>query len=125
MIPTRLLRRLALEATGLPEWLVEESYQNVGDLAETLALLLPPAAATENVALEAWMDERLPALRALDEEARYARLVAYLAAMARAGPARLLQADHGRVAHRRRAAGRWCRRWPRRRGSMRRPSPSG
>ena len=43
MIPTRLLRRLALEATGLPEWLVEESYQNVGDLAETLTLLLPPS----------------------------------------------------------------------------------
>jgi DNA ligase-1 len=82
MIPTRLLRRLALEATGLPEWLVEESYQNVGDLAETLALLLPPAAATENVALEVWMDARLPALRALDEEARYATLAAYVAAMA-------------------------------------------
>jgi DNA ligase 1 len=81
MIPTRLLRRLALEATGLPEWLVEESYQNVGDLAETLALLLPPAATNESVALETWMGERLPALRALDEEARYARLVAYAAAM--------------------------------------------
>jgi DNA ligase-1 len=82
MIPTRLLRRLALEATGLPEWLVEESYQNVGDLAETLALLLPPADGAETIALETWMDERLPALRALDEEARYARLVAYVGAMA-------------------------------------------
>jgi DNA ligase-1 len=84
MIPTRLLRRLALEATGLPEWLVEESYQNVGDLAETLALLLPPPAKEENVPLEAWMDERLPALRALDDEARYALLLAYVAAMAEA-----------------------------------------
>ena len=82
MIPTRLLRRLALEATDLPEWLVEESYQNVGDLAETLALLLPTPVAEEEVALETWMDERLPALRALDEEARYARLVAYVVAMA-------------------------------------------
>ncbi len=82
MIPTRLLRRLALETTGLPEWLVEESYQNVGDLAETLALLLPPAGAAENVALETWMDERLPALRALDEEARYATLSGYVATMA-------------------------------------------
>jgi len=82
MIPTRLLRRLALETTDLPEWLVEESYQNVGDLAETLALLLPPAAAAENVALETWMDERLPALRALDDEARYATLSGYVATMA-------------------------------------------
>jgi DNA ligase-1 len=81
MIPTRLLRRLALEATGLPEWLVEESYQNVGDLAETLALLLPPPTATEEVSLQTWMDARLPALRALDDEARYALLAAYAGAM--------------------------------------------
>jgi len=78
MIPTRLLRRLALEGTGLPEWLVEESYQNVGDLAETLTLLLPPSAAPEDVPLEVWMNERLPGLRKLDEEARYAQLGAYV-----------------------------------------------
>jgi DNA ligase-1 len=77
MIPTRILRRLALEATGLPEWLVEESYQNVGDLAETLSLLLPPARTHEDVALEIWMNERLPALRKLDDEQRYALLAAY------------------------------------------------
>jgi hypothetical protein len=57
MIPTRILRRLAQEATGLPEWLVEESYQNVGDLAETLSLLLPPARTNDDVALEVWMNE--------------------------------------------------------------------
>ena len=78
MIPTRLLRRLALEGTGLPEWLVEESYQNVGDLAETLTLLLPPSAAPEDAPLEVWMNERLPGLRKLDEEARYAQLCAYV-----------------------------------------------
>ena len=81
MIPTRLLRRLALEATGLPEWLVEESYQNVGDLAETLALLLPPAAVSDEASLEVWMDERLPALRKLDDEARYALLAGYAPAL--------------------------------------------
>ena len=77
MIPTRILRRLAFEATGLPEWLVEESYQNVGDLAETLSLLLPPARTNEDVALEVWMNDRLPALRKLDDDERYARLAAY------------------------------------------------
>lgn len=81
MIPTRILRRLATEATGLPEWLVEESYQNVGDLAETLSLLLPPARTREDVALETWMNERLPALRKLDDDARYARLAAYADAL--------------------------------------------
>jgi len=41
MVPTKRLKALAQEVAGLPEWLFEESYQAVGDLAETLALLLP------------------------------------------------------------------------------------
>ena len=81
MIPTRALRRLALEKTGLPEWLIEECYQNVGDLAETLALLLPKSTAPEDAPLEVWMNERLPALRALDEEARYEKLSQYSAGL--------------------------------------------
>jgi DNA ligase-1 len=81
MVPTRLLRRFALEATGLPEWLIDECYQNVGDLAETLALLLPPAPAAEDVSLETWMNLRLPEMRKLDDEARYERLAAYAAAL--------------------------------------------
>ncbi|HAV61418.1 MAG TPA: ATP-dependent DNA ligase [Verrucomicrobiales bacterium] len=34
------LREWTAEASGLPFWLVEESYEAVGDLAETIALLL-------------------------------------------------------------------------------------
>ncbi len=37
------LRLWAAEASGIPDWLFEESYSVVGDLAETIALLLPPA----------------------------------------------------------------------------------
>ena len=37
-----LLRDFAIDASGLPDWLFDESYQAVGDLAETIALLLPP-----------------------------------------------------------------------------------
>jgi len=45
-VSTKQLREWAAETTGLPHWLVEECYAHVGDLAETLALLLPePAAA--------------------------------------------------------------------------------
>ena len=41
-VRTSLLREWTRELTGLPEWLFEESYHVVGDLAETIALLLEP-----------------------------------------------------------------------------------
>ena len=43
------LRAWCMELTGLPAWLFEESYHTVGDLAETIALLLPEAASEEPV----------------------------------------------------------------------------
>ena len=39
-----LLRQWLTEEAQLPDWLVDESYASVGDLAETLALLVEPAA---------------------------------------------------------------------------------
>jgi DNA ligase-1 len=42
-VSTVQLREWAGAASGLPPWLVEECYAHVGDLAETLALLLPDA----------------------------------------------------------------------------------
>jgi DNA ligase-1 len=62
------LRRWGAEAAGIPEWLFDESYQAVGDLAETIALLLPPEG-TEAAqrSLTWWVEERLLALRGLPE----------------------------------------------------------
>jgi DNA ligase 1 len=74
MISTKLLRQLALEETRLPEWLFEECYQNVGDLAETLGLLLPAPKTVEEAPLDVWMDERLLPLKGVDEAERLARL---------------------------------------------------
>ncbi|WP_309666358.1 ATP-dependent DNA ligase [Tabrizicola sp.] len=45
------LRLWAAEAAGVPNWLFEESYAMVGDLAETIALLLPPATDTATSSL--------------------------------------------------------------------------
>jgi DNA ligase 1 len=73
-VPTRLLRRLAVEGSGLPEWLVEECYHSVGDLAETLALLLPAGKGGDEASLDVWMRERLLPLPSLDDEERYSRL---------------------------------------------------
>lgn len=43
LVKAARLRAWAAELAALPEWLVEECYDAVGDLAETLALLLPLA----------------------------------------------------------------------------------
>lgn len=40
-VSSTLLREWCAEITNLPLWLLEESYHTVGDLAETIALLLP------------------------------------------------------------------------------------
>ena len=40
-VSTALLREWAADAAGIPPWLVEDCYAHVGDLAETLALVLP------------------------------------------------------------------------------------
>ncbi|MFC6103395.1 ATP-dependent DNA ligase [Olivibacter domesticus] len=42
VIKTALLRQAAYKLSALPTWLFEESYHIVGDLAETIALCLPP-----------------------------------------------------------------------------------
>src|SRR6266576_3900815 len=42
VVPSRKLASWAIEAAGIAAWLFEESYHAVGDLAETIALLLPP-----------------------------------------------------------------------------------
>lgn len=68
LVPTRLLREQAQQAAGLPDWLFEESYQTVGDLAETLSLLLPPAVQPVERGLADWMLNHLLPLRGLPPE---------------------------------------------------------
>jgi DNA ligase-1 len=72
------LRRLAMDASALPDWLVEECYAHVGDLAETVALLVPDAGAAPpdgdgDIGLAAWVD-RIVALRDEDEPTRIRRV---------------------------------------------------
>lgn len=50
-VKTTDLRLWVAERVGIPLWLLEESYYVVGDLAETLALLLPPDTATRDFKL--------------------------------------------------------------------------
>ncbi|MEM8775651.1 MAG: ATP-dependent DNA ligase [Pseudomonadota bacterium] len=73
-ITTTRLREWAAERAGIPLWLFEEAYPIVGDLAETIALVLPDATLTHNRSLSEWITE----LRALDKEDEDARKTAVL-----------------------------------------------
>jgi len=65
-VPTAVLREAACAGAGIDDWLFEASYQAVGDLAETIAHVLPAAAgATSTLGLAAWMNERLLPARGL------------------------------------------------------------
>jgi len=63
------LRALASEAAGIPLWLFEESYPIVGDLAETIALVLPPPRRQSDHTLTHWINV-LRALHDVPLEAR-------------------------------------------------------
>ncbi len=56
-VKTSLLKQWCIEETGLPEWLFLESYSTVGDLGETLYLLLPEPSNTIDKPLHIYMDE--------------------------------------------------------------------
>ncbi|MCX5834854.1 MAG: ATP-dependent DNA ligase [Deltaproteobacteria bacterium] len=78
LIQARKLRAWAGEAAEIPDWLLDESYEAVGDLAETIALILPPSSGTSNLPLHTWVEERLLSLRkAAEEEKRRAILQAW------------------------------------------------
>lgn len=58
-IKTGQLIKWCLDITGIPEWLFSESYHTVGDLAETLALLIPEQAQKdhENLSLHGCLEK--------------------------------------------------------------------
>ena len=64
----RAIAEWTLAATGLPEWLLTESYAIVGDGAETSTLLLDqlPPLAGESVSLAEWVEQRIMPLRELE-----------------------------------------------------------
>lgn len=68
IVPSRKLRDWAIERSGIPEWLYEESRDTVGDGAETIALLLPNNAAIDDTPLHTLVEDKLLPLRGADEE---------------------------------------------------------
>ena len=74
-VTTTHLRAWAAERAGIPLWLFEECYPIVGDLAETIALVLPPPAGATDHSLTHWAGF-IRGLGALNENARKAAILA-------------------------------------------------
>lgn len=67
LIATRKLRQWAAELAEIPDWLFDASYSRVGDLAETIALLLPSHPTHPCPPLHEWIETRLLTLRTKGE----------------------------------------------------------
>ena len=66
-ISGRRLAEWAAAEAGLPDWLFGESYDAVGDIAETITLLLPETETASDRPLHQWVEERLFPLQDLPE----------------------------------------------------------
>ena len=76
-VKTSQLKLWAQEAAGIEAWLFEECYAAVGDLAETIAHMIPSAETPEaDLGLAQWV-ERLQGLKALDETAQAEQVKAW------------------------------------------------
>lgn len=96
LLPVTVLKQAAMALGGLPAWAFEECYESVGDLAETIALLLPgdsrsteaaqdvDDASLAHASLADWMTQHIAALREADEAERLSRLQAWWRALPRA-----------------------------------------
>jgi DNA ligase-1 len=73
-LTTTNLREWASELAGIPIWLFEECYQVVGDLAEVIALLLPPPERQQSESLTYWINY-LRDLEDLEDEEKKGRVM--------------------------------------------------
>ena len=67
-VNTTLLRTFAAELAQIPLWLFEESYHIVGDLAETIALVIPPSEENSEKSLSQFLDEIIDLKSATESE---------------------------------------------------------
>jgi len=79
VVKTGDLREWAAESCGFPLWMIEECYNHVGDLAETLALLMNNQTQTKNettaLVLHQLVEEKILALRDMDAGEQRKRMV--------------------------------------------------
>lgn len=74
LLGVRELATWATEAADIPGWLFDECADVTGDLAETIALLLPETRQSTDLPLTTWVEDRLLALRSMAPEEQRATL---------------------------------------------------
>ena len=67
-VPTRVLKAAAMHACDLDAALFADCYESVGDLAETIALLLPEGGRDDDAPLHVWISQRITPLRGRSPE---------------------------------------------------------
>ena len=67
LVGVRMLASWATEQVDLSAWMFEECYQRVGDLAETISLILPPAAAPEPLPLADLIQNHLLPMQSMSD----------------------------------------------------------
>ncbi len=67
-IKSSQVQEWALEQAGIPQWLYRESYSSVGDMAETISLLLPVSESTSEKTLSEWFREFIAIAKFSDEQ---------------------------------------------------------
>ena len=71
---TTQLKEWAIELSGLPKWLFDESYNSVGDLAETISLILPLPENSSDRTLTEWI-KYIEETNSRKEESSKARII--------------------------------------------------
>jgi DNA ligase-1 len=75
LITTGRLREWCAQACGMTDWMFEECYGAVGDLAETMALVFPGQSEGSALSLTQWIEERIRPLGAMSDEERHPALL--------------------------------------------------
>lgn len=68
LLPARRLAQWAMDVAGVPEWLFDECYEAVGDLAETVTLLLPDGESGADAPLHEWIESRVLPIARMSED---------------------------------------------------------
>ena len=71
---TSQLKEWAIEYSKIPEWLFNESYNSVGDLAETISLILPQRETESERSLSEWI-YYIESINKLNEESRKEKII--------------------------------------------------